>query len=105
MQEISVQELQTRLNAADQPLLLDVRESWEFSLCHIDGSTSIPMGNIPNVLDELDPRQETVVICHHGVRSRHVCQFLAHSGFSNLYNLTGGVQAWASEIDTQMPTY
>jgi len=105
MQEISVHELQTRINAADVPLLLDVRESWEFALCHIDGSTSIPMGTIPDVLDDLNPLQETIVICHHGVRSRHVCQYLAHAGFSNLHNLTGGLQAWAVEIDTQMPTY
>lgn len=88
-----------------QPVLLDVREPWEFQICHINGSTLIPMGQIPTRLDELDPSQEIVVICHHGIRSRQVAMFLMSRGFGNLINLSGGVEAWAREVDPQMATY
>ncbi len=91
--------------SALQPLLLDVREAWEFDICHIRGSILIPMGQIPGRLEELDPERETVVICHHGIRSRHVAQFLEHRGFSDTINLAGGVEAWARQIDLDMATY
>jgi rhodanese-related sulfurtransferase len=63
------------------------------------------MRTMPARLEELDRARETVVICHHGVRSRMVCRFLESQGFSNLINLSGGVDAWAREVDHQMPTY
>ncbi len=88
-----------------KPLLLDVREPWEYGLCHIEGSQLMPMGSVPTRLNELDLARETVVICHHGVRSYHVARLLEHSGFTNVINLTGGVDAWAKEADPTMPTY
>ena len=106
MREFSATELRSYLNtAAKQPLLLDVREPWEFDKARIDGSTLIPMRSVPQQLQQLDPGKETVVICHHGIRSRMVCQFLENQGFSNLINLSGGVAAWAANVDRQMPTY
>lgn len=91
--------------AAQAPLLLDVRESWEFDICRITGSELIPMGQIASRLIELEPSQETVLICHHGVRSRQVAQYLETQGFENLINLSGGVDAWAHDIDVNMSTY
>jgi len=92
-------------NPQANTLLLDVREPWEFDICHIENSVLIPMGTIPNKLDELNKAQEIVVICHHGVRSRQTAMFLEHNGFSNIINLTGGIDAWAQEIDNTMSKY
>jgi len=86
-------------------MLLDVREPWEVNLCMIDGSSSIPMGTIPQQLAQLDPDAQIVVICHHGARSMQVAAFLDRNGFAHLHNLTGGVDAWAREIDPSMPLY
>ena len=87
------------------PFLLDVREVWEFERCHIPGSQLMPMNSIPGRLGDLDAGRETVVICHHGVRSYHVARFLEHNGFSNVINLSGGVDAWAKDVDRTMPLY
>ena len=91
--------------ARPRPLLLDVREGWEYERCHLDGVTLLPMSTLQSRLGELDPQRETVVICHHGVRSFHVARFLEGNGFSQVINLTGGVDAWAREVDHAMPTY
>ena len=104
MRRMSASELETHLQSAE-PLLLDVREPWEFEICHIDGSVNLPMGQIPARLDELRDAEETVVICHHGVRSMQVIQFLAQQSFDNLVNLDGGVDAWARSVDPDMPVY
>jgi rhodanese-related sulfurtransferase len=87
------------------PVLLDVREPWEYQTCRIEGSTLAPMNTIPARVRELDPETETVVICHHGARSQQVALFLERNGFSNLYNLQGGVNAWANQIEPAMPRY
>ncbi len=87
------------------PVLLDVRESWEFELCNIPGAVHMPMNTVPDRRAELDPTTETVVICHHGGRSQQVALFLERNGFTRLYNLAGGVQGWADEVDPGMPTY
>jgi rhodanese-related sulfurtransferase len=107
MRHLRPAELKARLDDPGQPrpLLLDVREPWEFALCHLDGAQSMPMQGIPARIGELDPQQEIVCICHHGVRSFHVARFLEHNGFANVINLTGGVDAWAKEADPTMPTY
>lgn len=103
---MSASELHEYLQSADpMPLLLDVREVWEFEKCHIDQSHLVPMGQIPSTLNELDPDQETVVICHHGIRSRSVAVYLTRNEFNKVINLSGGIDAWAKEVDTTMPTY
>lgn len=88
-----------------QPLLMDVREPWEFQICHIAGSRSIPVQQIPKHLLKLNPKQETVLICHHGILSRRVGFFLESLGFSNIIRLNGGIIGWAREVDSKMPTY
>ncbi|MGH8594224.1 MAG: rhodanese-like domain-containing protein [Gammaproteobacteria bacterium] len=99
-------ELREQLSTSEgSSLLLDVREDWEYQICHIEGSRNCPVSQVPTLLAELDPDTPTVVICHHGVRSQHVAEFLERSGFSKVCNLEGGIDAWAREIDPQMPTY
>ncbi len=106
MQEMNPQQLHDYLQTnTGKPLLLDVREPWEHEICRIEGAELIPMQSIPAHLDKLDPQQETVVICHHGIRSRMVGQFLELAQFKKIINLSGGVNAWAQDIDLDMPSY
>ena len=106
MRELSATQLRDYLASdSNNPLLLDVREPWEFRVCQIEGSQLIPMGQIPTSLKALDPQRETVVICHHGIRSRQVAMFLEYQGFANVINLAGGVDAWARDVDRKMATY
>jgi len=104
MSSMSASELAAHLQQAT-PLLLDVREPWEFDICHIAGSSNLPMGQIPQRMDELPQSAEIVVICHHGVRSRQVIGFLQGQITASLINLDGGVDAWAREVDRDMPLY
>jgi rhodanese-related sulfurtransferase len=92
-------------SARKPPLLLDVREPWEYQTCRIEGSTLAPMNTIPARAQELDTEVETVVICHHGARSYQVALYLERNGFSKLYNLQGGVSAWADQVEPAMPRY
>ena len=107
MQQISPQELQQKLAgpAHARPLLLDVREPWEFQICSLPGSMLMPMRTVPARLAELEDNAETVVICHHGTRSMQVAMFLEREGFSRVYNLTGGVDGWARTVESSMPVY
>jgi len=89
----------------EKPLLLDVREPWEYEICHIDGSINIPMGHIPQQLAQLQGATEIIVICHHGIRSQNVIRFLQQQCIDGLVNLDGGVDAWAREVDLDMPLY
>lgn len=92
-------------DAEAAPLLLDVREHWEYALCALPGSMHVPMREIPARLNELDPSRPIVCICHHGVRSLQVAMFLEHRGFEAVFNLTGGIDAWAKQVDPSMATY
>lgn len=103
--QMTVQELQQRLDQDDKPLILDVREPWEYQLCKLPDSRLMPMRTVPQMLNELDPDRETVVICHHGIRSQQVALYLEQEGFGKLHNLRGGIDAWAREVDVHMETY
>lgn len=107
MQQLSPRQLADWLSDPDRepPLLLDVRESWEYELAHVAGSRHLPMAAVPGTLDELDRGRDVVVICHHGVRSFQVGRFLESTGFSAVHNLKGGVDAWAQEVDPAMRRY
>ncbi|PCI17719.1 MAG: rhodanese [Piscirickettsiaceae bacterium] len=106
MQHISAKQLKSLISDEKSELfLLDVREENEFKYCHIAGSTLIPMQTIPNRLNDLPKDLPIVTICHHGMRSQQVAQFLLQNGFSNIINLDGGVHAWAADVDNNMPTY
>ena len=87
------------------PLIVDVREPWEFARCSIDGSVSVPLQELPRRLSELDAKREMVLVCHHGARSRNAAMWLSQNGFPAVHNLRGGVEAWAVEVDPAMPRY
>ena len=101
---ITPRELRNRLESGDRPELLDVREPWEFETARIKGSRLIPLGTLPDRIGELDPGRETVVICHHGIRSAHVTRLLDRSGFDRVLNLEGGLDAY-SQVDETVPRY
>lgn len=103
--QISPQTLQTMLNERDDLVLLDVREDNEVALCNIPGYTHIPMNLIPLRHNELPDDKTIVVYCHHGRRSYNSALYLASVGFDKLYNLDGGIDAWAEQIDPTMPRY
>jgi rhodanese-related sulfurtransferase len=107
MQTVTAPELAVWLadTSRTKPMLLDVREPWEFQTCHIAGSVSMPMTGIPARLIELDEDAPVVCICHHGARSMSVAAFLERNGFTQVTNLAGGVHAWAQQVDSTMPTY
>ncbi len=105
MREISVQDLDAQIKAGEAPVLLDVREPWERNLCAIPNSLHAPMQQVPLAMNDLDPEREVVVYCHTGVRSFHVGKFLEHNGFKNVVNLSGGIEAWAREVDKTMARY
>ena len=85
--------------------LLDVREPWELALARIEGSVAIPLNEIPGRLKELDAAAAIIVMCKLGGRSQRAADYLATNGFGRVSNLQGGIEAWARDIDPQMPTY
>jgi rhodanese-related sulfurtransferase len=87
------------------PLVVDVREPWEWELCRIDGSVSVPLGEIGQRLGELPRDRPLVLVCHHGGRSQHAATLLAGAGFTEVHNLRGGVEAWALDVDSTMKRY
>jgi len=102
---ITVRELKDRLDKGEQVFLLDVREPHEYSLAKIEGSTLIPLGTLPASLNQLDPNNEIVALCHKGMRSADAVGFLLQQGFANVKNLIGGIDAWSVEIDPSVPRY
>ena len=103
---INVHELKELLaSSTEAVILLDVREPWEIQFAEVLGSTNIPMNLVPDRLSELSEQANIVVMCHHGGRSLAVAQYLAHHGYSRITNLTGGIHAWSSEIDGDVPQY
>lgn len=107
MQNLSVAELAAWLAdpSREAPVLLDVREPWEFQTCRIPQSLLMPMREVPARLGELEGASEIVVICHHGARSLRAALFLQSRGHARVYNLAGGVDAWARSVDPAMPVY
>ncbi len=96
-------------DAAAPAVLLDVREPWERATASVrpDGFAlvAIPMNEMPARLAELDPGQRIACLCHHGARSQRVAMFLAHNGFDDVANVSGGIDAWAARHDPTVPRY
>ncbi len=105
VKEISVQELKRRLDAGDKLQLIDVREPWEVAIARLPGSTHIPLGQLPARLGELQTDSDIIVMCKSGGRSRRATELLLTRGFERAANLTGGIEAWADEIEPDLPTY
>ena len=86
-------------------ILLDVREPAELRIASLPVVTHIPMGQVPERLKELDAAKPIVVMCHSGGRSRRVAEFLLGRGFEEVFNLSGGIDAWSEQVDPQIPRY
>jgi molybdopterin/thiamine biosynthesis adenylyltransferase/rhodanese-related sulfurtransferase len=102
--EISATELKARQDRGDKLFILDVREPHEYQICNLNGKL-IPLGELPRRVNELDSSVEMVVHCRSGKRSADAIHFLQTAGFKKLWNLKGGVLAWADEVDPRMPKY
>jgi len=103
--EISIHELKQKLDAKENIELLDVREEYETEICSL-GGISIPMHSVPSRVEHIPTDKPLIVYCHHGMRSAMIVKFLSEElGFTNLYNLDGGIHAWATHIDKTMTKY
>jgi rhodanese-related sulfurtransferase len=91
--------------ARPAPVIVDVREPWEFERCHIEGSLPVPLAQLAARRSELPADRDLVLVCHHGSRSQQAAAWLAQNGFPKVNNLRGGVEAWALEVDPAMPRY
>ena len=103
--EINVRDLSQRIAEASPPIVLDVREPQELAIARFPGALEIPMGQVPGRIAELDREREIFVLCHHGMRSAHVAEYLVDQGFTRVGNVTGGIDAWAMFIDPSVPRY
>jgi rhodanese-related sulfurtransferase len=103
--EISASEAVILRNKNKYAVFLDVREHSELAICRIDGALHIPMSEVPERHEALPRDAPLVVLCHHGMRSLNVVQYLETKGFQNAINLAGGIHAWAVEVDPEMKQY
>jgi len=104
--EISASQVKSMLKRGDKFVLLDVREPWECEKASIEASKHIPMGDIPTRANqELDPDEHIVVLCHHGVRSLSVTNWLRQQGFEKVQSVRGGIDGWARTVDPKIPLY
>jgi len=103
--EITPAALASRLERGEAPLLLDVREPYELAIARLPKARLVPLDSLPDVLDSLNPREEIVVYCHHGLRSAAAVEWLREQGFSLTRNLVGGIDRWTSDVDPSMRRY
>src|SRR2546426_5138962 len=103
--DMTAKQLKAVIDSGKRPLLLDVREPFEYSLCHLESSTLIPVEELLTRLSELKRDSEIVVYCHVGIRSASAVRLLRQAGFANVRNLQGGIDEWARQVDNKMPRY
>jgi adenylyltransferase/sulfurtransferase len=103
--EIDPVGLKQRLDNKEDVFILDVREPHEYDICKLEGSTLIPLGELPKRVNELNSADDIVVHCRSGVRSGKAVDFLRKAGFRKVKNLTGGILAWSDQVDPSMPKY
>ena len=102
---IDVEELHERLERGDRFVVLDVREPGEWRLCRIEGSLHMPLSRLARRVEEIPKERDVVIVCHHGVRSRLVAERLRALGYDRVFDLRGGIDAWARRIDPEMRRY
>lgn len=103
--QVSPRELKSRLDAGEQPVILDVREPWEIAVASLPGTVNIPLRDLARRLTELDTSRDVVVMCRSGGRSMQAAQFLATRGFTRVSNLDGGILAWSRDVDPAVAIY
>ncbi|MGH9941646.1 MAG: rhodanese-like domain-containing protein [Pyrinomonadaceae bacterium] len=102
---ISPAEAASRLERGEEFDFIDVREPEEHALARVEAARLLPLSRFQEWAASLDAEREIVVMCHHGIRSAQVCQFLAGQGFTKLHNLAGGIEGWSLEVDRGVPRY
>ena len=102
---ITVEDLKAKRDRGEAVTLVDVREPHEWAICDLPDSMKIPLGTLPNRLTELPRDAEVVVFCRTGGRSANAVQFLRQRGYSKAFNLAGGINRWAEQIDPTMARY
>lgn len=105
VKQLSAIELNDKIQQGEDLFLMDVREPHEFQYAHIPNSVLIPLNQIPERLHEVNSQQEVVVICHHGIRSQQAANYLVQSGYNNIANLIGGIDAWSCCCDSSVRRY
>ena len=112
MQQVRVSDLPALIASFGdgvRPVVLDVREPWEVATAalEVDGADTvcIPMNEVPRRFGELDASRPVLSLCHHGVRSQQVAAYLAHQGFTQVFNIAGGIDAWSRQVDASVPLY
>jgi adenylyltransferase/sulfurtransferase len=105
VRQATARQIKEMLDEGRKVTLLDVREPQEWDITHIEGAKNIPLGSIPERMNELDTADDIVVYCHHGMRSAQAIKFLKKMGFEKLQNMAGGIDAWAINVDKDMPRY
>ena len=108
--QINVEELAQRLTSGDPDIqLVDVREPQELAIASIEGFVNLPLSQFPEWGDQVpnlfNPQAETLVLCHHGIRSAQMCQWLIAQGFTNVQNISGGIDAYSVLVDHSIPQY
>ncbi len=101
MKTITVTELKEKLDNDEDIQVIDVREDWEVEAANF-GAQHIPMGELPNNLDKISKEKPVVIHCRSGKRSANMVDYLESQGYDNIYNLVGGITAWANEIDPSL---
>jgi rhodanese-related sulfurtransferase len=105
VKEIPPQELKRRQDSGEPLRLIDVREPWEVAIASVPGAVNIPLNELPQRLQELDPQADIVVMCKVGGRSARAAAFLQTRGFLHVANLAGGIDAWTQDIDPTLQSY
>ncbi len=105
LKSITVQAYDTIRKSPEAPILIDVREPWEFAIASIPSATLNPLGEIRTWAQTLDKSKSYVLMCHHGGRSAIACQILSGMGFADVCNLEGGIDMWSIAVDPTTPRY
>jgi len=98
-------ELSARMKRGEEVTLIDVREPVEYQIARVEGARLLPLSQLHEWAGKLNPEEEIIVMCHHGVRSAHVCSILAREGFKKMVNLAGGIDRWSNDVDSSVPVY
>ncbi len=103
--QMTVRELAERRACGRPPRLIDIREPFECALARLAGAEHLPLSEVRRWWRSLEPTEEVVFHCHHGLRSAALCKVLAAEGFEHVHTLVGGIDAWSAEIDPDTPRY
>ena len=102
---VSATEVHAEASNENPPIIIDVREDKELATVSIPGAMHIPLAMLPRKVGRLDLDGQYVLMCHHGTRSAQATELMLRQGFTNVRNMTGGIDAWATDVDTSLARY